>query len=258
MNTDHRGLGEPTHPAFSLVELLVVVAIITLLLGVLLPGLQRARQVAVSTQCLSRLRQMGQMATLYTTDHRGTFPLAYYWTDTESVSWDFRIDFSNGTGDPRIEPGLLWRGIDGGEVQQAPAYDGPTNTHGDPHSGYNYNTSYLGGYRDFGATEFVPSARIDQVRRPSATAMFGDGQFADGANKYMRAPVANPHDAGFTGRHAGTQGYRHFGRTNIAWVDGHADGVDERHVQTDGQTDPAKIADGTGFLSQDNALYDLN
>lgn len=61
---------------FTLVELLVVIGVISLLIALLLPTLNRAREAANSLACLSNLRQIGAAARLHETERRGFFPLA--------------------------------------------------------------------------------------------------------------------------------------------------------------------------------------
>jgi prepilin-type N-terminal cleavage/methylation domain-containing protein/prepilin-type processing-associated H-X9-DG protein len=60
--------------AFTLIELLVVVGIIAVLIALLLPGLQRAREHANRIACLSNLRQLGMAVIMYTNNNRGYFP----------------------------------------------------------------------------------------------------------------------------------------------------------------------------------------
>ncbi len=62
--------------AFTLIELLVVISIITLLISILLPGLQGARDSAQAIWCSSNLRQLGIVFTLYANDHDEKLPPA--------------------------------------------------------------------------------------------------------------------------------------------------------------------------------------
>ncbi|MBN9688739.1 MAG: type II secretion system protein [Verrucomicrobia bacterium] len=61
---------------FSLIELLVVVAIIAVLAGLLLPGLARARVQAGRTACANQLRQLNLAVRLYSDDHSGALPVS--------------------------------------------------------------------------------------------------------------------------------------------------------------------------------------
>ena len=64
---------------FTLVELLVVIGIIALLIGILLPVLNRAREKAQMVRCLSNLHQIGLGFFAYAADNKGRLPPMMIW-----------------------------------------------------------------------------------------------------------------------------------------------------------------------------------
>jgi prepilin-type N-terminal cleavage/methylation domain-containing protein/prepilin-type processing-associated H-X9-DG protein len=67
--------------AFSLIELLVVIGIIAVLMAILLPALERAREKANGTKCANSLRQIGLALSAYVNDNHGQYPRTVYKAD---------------------------------------------------------------------------------------------------------------------------------------------------------------------------------
>ncbi len=116
-----RGRGES---AFTLLELLVVVAIVGLLAGVLIPSLARARAQARMVVCATNLRAIGQAWEMYLNANNDTFPIAIghrWWTygGKESQIWYTGGDSNHRPLNPFMS--MLQKGQLDAEVFRCPA-----------------------------------------------------------------------------------------------------------------------------------------
>jgi prepilin-type N-terminal cleavage/methylation domain-containing protein/prepilin-type processing-associated H-X9-DG protein len=98
----------PQRQAFTLIEVLVVIAIVAILAALLLPALTKARERGLAIVCLNNTRQLAVACQLYTDDHNGMLPYnlgmsghpeSSYRTDLNWVNnvmtWDVSSDNTN-------------------------------------------------------------------------------------------------------------------------------------------------------------------
>jgi len=255
------------HKGFTLIELLVVLAIIALLAGILMPSLVAARQIGRRLVCLSNLRQMVIAANSYLANYNEYYPLASFVDKSQAadgVQYNYEWDFSKVYEFGQLaecKPGSLWQTDSILRIQQCPAFKGSANSPGDPFTGYNYNVSFIGGIlerAEDGTLNGVNSTRALEVRNPARCVIFGDGQYEDGANKFMRSPWLGKLETqdDLKLKPYGTQGFRHLRKTNVAYCDGRAETLADRYTETHEELIDL-IAEDTGFLSPDNSAYDL-
>lgn len=100
-------------PAFSLVELLVVIGLIALLIAILLPVISRARHMARSTVCLAHLQQWGQSFQMYLSSNAGRPVPTGLHTPPALQWWEFLAPYNGDVqgcllcpeaGEPRAGP----------------------------------------------------------------------------------------------------------------------------------------------------------
>jgi prepilin-type N-terminal cleavage/methylation domain-containing protein/prepilin-type processing-associated H-X9-DG protein len=104
--------------AFTLIEVLVVVAIIALLVAVLLPSLARARAQAKITSCKANSQQTATMMLMYQTDSQGFVPVMFNWHAGPVYSVPARscflsvalrkYDKRSGVLPAKYNPGAVW------------------------------------------------------------------------------------------------------------------------------------------------------
>jgi len=89
--TQHR-VRRKSMDAFSLIELIIVIAICLCLAGLLITGLTKAREKAEQAKCMGQLRQIGSAFIAYAGDNNGSYPQAHLGTgDTATSYWTYTL-----------------------------------------------------------------------------------------------------------------------------------------------------------------------
>ncbi len=200
---------------FSLIELLVVVAIIAILAGLLLPALTKAREKAGSIRCLSNLKSLLVAGISYADEQNG------FWvpnTNEEYQDWQYNRNFRNRIGQTK-DAGFIRTDI------LCPLSDARLNVSGsattweDTTDGYR---SYVNRWvqDDWSAS---PSYKLARIKDPGRKAYWGDGVGgAFGNYDSSSAYFVNGMERWVPAYGNGAFAWRHAQSANLAYFDGHA------------------------------------
>lgn len=189
---------------FTLVELLVVIGIIALLISILLPSLNRARESARRVQCLSNLKQLSNAVLSFANENKGYLPGRGGGSPTRFTDGGRIV---NGVPSDPTQPAdwIVWqRRID-------PITGITVSSAADSNITYSVLTKYLGARyqvhstpaeaneiaRGLEAVYRCPSDNLQQ--RPRADASRGAYRYSYSMNILYTNPVFNPDPVNFPG-----------------------------------------------------------
>lgn len=250
-------------PAFTLVELLVTAGVAMLLIGILLPGLGRAREQARSTICQSNIRQLAMANGLYAQESGGVYvPGAlgflqnlHRWHGERST---IQEPFVSSRG-----PFVHYLGPDGA-IRECPTFRPEKRGFEIGNGGYGYNNAYVGVQTTMNrqGRVIIVSDRAgtiaDRVKRPGDTVMFTDSAFVD--RQLIEYSFAEPRFHPTFGLRADPSiHFRHAKRANVAWCDGSVRREIRTHTWSSGiyQGNPDRWGIGWFGDTDDNGLFDL-
>jgi len=227
---------------FTLVELLVVIGIIALLIAILLPALNRAREQAKQVKCASNLRQMGEAMTMYINDWK-YYPGAYANDGGNPFAcWPSRLRlYLGGVNDAFYCPSQeLWSQWKAGQAGGA--------TLADEGYGYKFGEQLLYattvpfsyGYNDWGCSHTQPASPLTMrgLGGDQWAASFNGINYANGHRQLKASRVkaaaemiaiADNHPKGVWDYNLDPTdpteypGDVHHGGANVLWCDGHVD-----------------------------------
>lgn len=210
--------------AFTLIELLTVIAIIGILAAIIVPTVSAVRKSAQAAQCLSNIRQIQLANILYATDNKGRY---FYHRGEDASWWQSRIEVLQYMGGAHIIQGksnMINGEISMAEKLKCPGMaeyrvnQGVDTWESKVHSGYSYNCTNATGASLSGTSGSGPSAPVYQqdIRRPSLSIAFIDG--AD----YICNEGKSGDYAGVDKKINGATSYRHKGGANVVFWDGHS------------------------------------
>ncbi|MBI1826758.1 MAG: hypothetical protein HY287_09625 [Planctomycetes bacterium] len=248
---------------FTLLELLVTCGAIALLMGLLVPSLNIAREQARATVCQSNIHQLASANDMYAKDSHGVYvPGAADFIENlhrwhgERPNLEAAFDQTNG-------PLAAYYGPQG-EIRTCPTFVPERSGFEAGCGGYGYNNDYIGvqgvsqASGGFKVNNDRAGAFADKIHKSGETLMFLDSAFA--ADALIEYSFAEPRfQTQYNFRADPSIHFRHAGSANVAWCDGHITRERMTFTWSSGMypVDPSHYKIGWFGNRDDNTYFDL-
>ncbi|OGV57394.1 MAG: hypothetical protein A2X49_01205 [Lentisphaerae bacterium GWF2_52_8] len=207
---------------FTLIELLMVVAVLSILMALMLPALKSAKETGIAIKCTSNLRQLGTYFNMYSHDNREWLPpnLKVVPWDTTGTKLGYWPDFINYTYFGKKTSQASW-----GNIMAKPFMRCPKNPE--------YPDVVSTAYMNYGMNSCLFNAPVSKMKTSPSTLylLLDHGSFNASANirtgSYVPGIGALPGVATFAAPTSTTPQYvdfykgRHRGTVNMLYLDGH-------------------------------------
>lgn len=199
-----------TVKAFTLIELLITIAIIAILAAMLLPTLSRARDTAKRISCVNNLKQLGASFMMYVDASEAYFP-PYYSVDH---TWSKTLNFSD------VLPSWSILMCPSKNNHHTKVYfQNKVGKSESSYPDYGYNHMHIGSSIRYGNGN-VP-AKINQIKKPSETILAADVYLSynppSPTGYYVMLDTYSSVGSGWYG----LVDARHNGSANVLWIDAH-------------------------------------
>lgn len=232
-NTGPKAQIQSSRSAFTLIELLIVIAIISVLVAVLLPVLAGVRERSRQTACASNLRQLGLAFTEYTQDNEEALPGAYCCSDGNADKASGWIAYN---AFPANVPGNHFGAITGRVypyIKNINVFICPDDSEAEK-SGNSYAVNSCA-LATKSASGLYPGKILAAFQTPSNLMLIGE----EGAH----GPLDGSTDDGFLRYQNNVFSARHHGGSNIAFIDGHVRWFSLERIKSQGIQ--AQTSDGS-------------
>jgi prepilin-type N-terminal cleavage/methylation domain-containing protein/prepilin-type processing-associated H-X9-DG protein len=255
--------------AFTLIELMVTVAIVALLMVMLIPALQAAKAMGAKAACAANLRHLHAANTLYAGDRGHYVAAASDLLTTNRKRWHGGRTGAGHSFRAELGPMQDYLGSSG-ELRRCPALrsvetNSSANAFESSCGGYGYNAIGVGSriyQHGFNSAAMAQGMKPEMIANASETVMFADCAFPQpyGPNPdyLIEYSFAEPyHWVLQAGQESGMQAnpsvhFRHRGRALVVWCDGH---VSDEVMETTAQSYLTAMNVGW-FGPEDNTYWD--